>query len=448
MKANGGHQYNPEVTAGRLREAAAVARRIPEVMRRRGLPPAFSEWVVTTEHDMVWLFGILDTRRVKKLEHYTNANLLHHLATDIGGRPVYLSNSDGLRYAILLSGYPELSSRLDFTDALATNFDHKHNGRHLVALGQQLTGVPLTVPWKNLGHLLVAGMTGSGKSNFLRLMAYQGLRSGHCLLLADVDNRTFPMLAEHPALLAPIATTPDAMRDLVERALGECDHRSKVYNQVPNFPDTLEEFNKLAVREGVDPLPRVLVILDEYNAAVTALGGHTGPLASATAELGWRGRKFGVNLIFAAQDFVKSVVGRVRDQINAVVCFRVRSRQVANAVGVPEAMNIPKGRPGRAYTDIWGPIQTYYLEKERLIALGQRHTGPSFSEEEQALIERAMRDADGRMSIPLLQEWGLSTWSARQLLKEWELRGWVAKNPQQQNARYITSKLEGLFTQT
>ena len=448
MKANGGHQYTPEVTAGRLREAAAVARRIPEVMRQRGLPPAFSEWVVTTEHDMVWLFGILDTRRVKKLEHYTNANLLHHLATDIGGRPVYLSNSDGLRYAILLSGYPELSSRLDFTDALAANFDHKHNGRHLVALGHQLTGMPLTVPWKNLGHLLVAGMTGSGKSNFLRLMAYQGLRSGHCLLLADVDNRTFPMLAEHPALLAPIATTPDAMRDLVERALGECNHRSKVYNQVPNFPDTLEEFNKLAVREGLDPLPRVLVILDEYNAAVTALGGHTGPLASATAELGWRGRKFGINLIFAAQDFVKSVVGRVRDQINAVVCFRVRSRQVANAVGVPEAMNIPKGRPGRAYTDIWGPIQTYYLEKARLIALGQRHTSPSFSEEEQALIERAMRDADGRMSIPLLQEWGLSTWSARQLLQEWELRGWVAKNPQQQNARYITSKLEGLFTQT
>jgi DNA segregation ATPase FtsK/SpoIIIE-like protein len=53
------------------------------------------------------------------------------------------------------------------------------------------------------------------------------------------------------------------------------------------------------------------VVLDEYNAAVLAAGGAKGPLATAVAELGWRGRKFGVHVIFAAQDFSKAVVGRI-----------------------------------------------------------------------------------------------------------------------------------------
>jgi len=101
-----------------------------------------------------------------------------------------------------------------------------------VLLGVNHAGESVNQPWSKLGHLLVAGKTGSGKSVFLRSLAYQALAEGTQLLLVDLDGATFPMLANHPALLAPIATTPQAAQEAVERALGECDHRAALYMQM------------------------------------------------------------------------------------------------------------------------------------------------------------------------------------------------------------------------
>jgi len=424
-----------QISRSRLREAEAIAKRLPDVLQRRGLRPAFSDWLLTADHGLTWLFGVLDLRRVGRLEQYTQPELLHHLSTAIGGRPVYLSNSSGLRYAVLLSAPPRLPQRVDFPGVQ----------RGSVVLGQRATGELLRVPWERLGHLLVAGKTGAGKSSFDRLVVYQALAEGCQLLLADLDGATFPMLAEHPTLLAPLARSPEAMLSVVERALGECDHRASVYGQVGGFPENLEEYNAVAVREGAAPLARVLVVLDEFNAAVLGSGGANGPLATAVAALGWRGRKFGLNLIFSAQDFTKAVVGRVRDQISAAICFRVRGGEVARAVGCPSAVRISESRPGMAVTDRWGPVQTCYLDKTLLVQAGRSGVKPALTVEERELAEAALGNG-GRLSIPYLCERGLTERRARGLLTEWEQRGWVRRNPQHDNARYITAKLHDLLS--
>jgi hypothetical protein len=424
------------ITKPNVLEAQTIAQRIPAVMQRRGLRPAFTDWLLTEDRELIWLFGVLDQRRIKKLEHYTRNVLLHHLSTAIGGRPVYLSNHSGLRYAVLLSTPPRLPETVAFPG--------RQRGHAL--LGQRYTGQTLAVPWSRLGHLLVAGKTGAGKSNFLRLLVHQALAAGHRLLLADRDNATFPMLAEHPALLAPLAHDEQAMLEIVERGLGTCEHRVELYAQLPGFPEKLAEYNHIAVQEGAEPLPRVLVVLDEYNAAVLAAGGAKGPLATAVAELGWRGRKFGVHVVFAAQDFSKAIVGRIRDQVSAALCFRVRSQAVARHVGCPDAVRIPESRPGLAVTDRWGPLQTFYLDKRLLIRQGRQRAGARFSDAEQDLIRKALAESEGRMSIPLLVKWGMTEKPARKLLKAWELRGWVQKDPQRDNARYITPKLRALWS--
>ncbi len=428
--------HRVQISKGRLREAEALAHRIPQVLERRGLQPAFTGWLLTEARGMTWLFGVVDIHRVERLELYGKSDLLHHLSTALGGRPVYLSNSNGLRYAILLSAPPRLPRQVNFPGLR----------RGMALLGQRYSGEHLAVPWERLEHLLVAGKTGSGKSTFLRLLVYQALAEGYRLLLADRDHATFPMLADHPALLAPIADDERTILERVEQGLGECEHRSALYGQVPGFPEKLEEYNHTATQEGLDPLPRLLVILDEFNAAVLASGGASGPLATAVAELGWRGRKYGIHVVFAAQDFSKAVVGRIRDQITAAICFRVRGQAVARNVGCPEAVRIPESRPGLALTDRWGPVQTFYLPKELLIQVGQQQGPSPFTPEEAALIQRALTTAEGRMSIPLLVGWGLTEKPARKLLEEWELRGWVQKDPNRKNARYITSKLQALWS--
>jgi len=413
-------------------QAQIVAKRLPQVLQQRGLEAPFAEFILTSTQGMVLLFAILDLHQVKRLEAYTTPDLIHHLSTDLQGLPVFLSNSNGLRYAIPLSPLPRLPKLVPFPGI----------ERGWVLLGINHAGETVNQPWSKLGHLLVAGKTGSGKSVFLRSLAYQALAEGAQLLLVDLDGASFPMLANHPSLLAPIAITAQAAQDAVERALGECDHRAALYMQMDGYPENLEEFNAVSVRHGGDPLPRLLVVLDEFSALMTTLGGPKSSFANRVAELGWRGRKFGIHLVFAAQDFTKQVVGRVRDQVSAVVCFRVRSLEAARAVGCPDAVRISESRPGLAYTDRWGLVQTFYLDKRLFAQVGLQ---VGLSEQEIRLAQRAMHEAEGKMSIPLLVSWGLTERGARSLVESWELRGWLSQDPARQNARYITPKFRSML---
>lgn len=425
------------IARGRQLEAAQIARIATEVLARRGLKPTFAFWALVADGTETWLFGVLDVGQLERLERYTDPDLLHQISTVIGGRPVFISNSSGLRYAIPLFQPPPLPRRVDFP-----GFE-----REMLLLGQCQRGGTARLPWTEAGHQMVVGMTGSGKSVMLRLIAAQALNEGHQLLLGDLDGATFAMLGGHPALLADIAATPEALLTLVERGLGECDARAAAYAVLPGYPETLEEYNRLAIPAGAPPLPRLVVILDEFNTAVLALGGAKGPLARSAAELGWRGRKFGLHLVFAAQDFSKEIVGRVRDQIGTVLCFRVRSAEVARNVGCPAAYRIPAQRPGLAISDRWGLLQGFYFPKAQLITLGQGLGIDPLTDGERALALRALAETGGRLSLPLLRAWGGTTeWKARKLLEEWEQRGWLHRDPARDNARYITPKLQGLLS--
>src|SRR4030065_1033920 len=178
-------------------QAQIVAKRLPQVLHRRGLEAPFAEFLVTSTQGMVLLFAILDLPQVRRLEAYTTPALLHHLSTDLQGLPVFLSNSNGLRYAIPLSPLPRLPKLVPFPGI----------ERGWVLLGINHAGETINQPWSKLGHLLVAGKTGSGKSVFLRSLAYQALAEGALPILVDLDGATFPMLANHPAVLEPIAST-------------------------------------------------------------------------------------------------------------------------------------------------------------------------------------------------------------------------------------------------
>ncbi|MGC8947483.1 MAG: FtsK/SpoIIIE domain-containing protein [Anaerolineae bacterium] len=417
-----------DVPRYRILEAEEVARRITEVVVRRGLPPLFAEWILTAHHGQVWLFGVLDMARIGRLEQYTSPELIHHLSTAIGGRPVILSNTSGARYAVLLSRPPRLPRRADFPGIQ----------RGVALLGVAAGGQVVSVPWADLGHLLVAGMTGSGKSTFLRLLAYQA--EGR-LILGDLDGTTFPMLADHPSLLAPIARTPEEYVVAVRRALGEVEHRTRLYAQVPGFPENLDEYNRLAVRAGREAVPRLLVILDEFNHAVQATGGVRGQLSALSDQLAWQGRKFGVHLVFAAQDFSKEVVGRVRDQVAAAICFRVRSAQTARAVGCAGAESIPANHPGRAITDRWGPMQAFYLPGKAL-----SDTSPAVVlERERTILRWALEENEGYLGLVDLQkQFGLGQREARRLAEEWERRGWLEKDARAGNRRRITATLSAL----
>lgn len=384
--------------------AEGVAHRLPLVLVKRRLVPAIERYALTEVNGMPILVAPLDARRVERLEQYASDDLLRQIAAEVG-YPVFLA-SKGLGYVFLLGHLPRLPRLAGFPPAAPMD---------VVSVGVGVNGA-VSLRWQDLGHVLVAGQTGSGKSVFLRLLVYQALRDGMRLLLSDLDQATFPMLAGHQQLLADIATTPQAGVLLVQQALAECDRRAELFRKVNGFPDTLEEYNRLAVQEGHERLPRVLVVLDEFS----ALAVSAPEIRQQIAQLGWRGRKFGVQVVFAAQEFTKDIVGPLREQVNTAVCFRVRSAEMAKRVHCAGAESISPQRPGLAVTDRWGLVQTYFIDKA---LLGE--VRPVLSDEEIEVVRRA--GEGGQVSIPKLVGWGWSEWRARKLLDEWEQRGWVVR---------------------
>ena len=418
-----------QISHREMRLAETVSKQLAGALARRRLQPAFSDFYITRLAGMTLLIAVLDTARLGDHSPYTSPDLLHQLSTDLGGLPVYLSNHSGIRFVVLLSPLPKLPHKIDLpVDA----------PRGKLAIGMRFTSQPVLLDWDSFLHLAVLGATGSGKSIFLQSLVSQAIRDEMQVLLSDIDQTTFGMLEGHPSLAAPIAASPQDALGLVEQAIAECDRRAELFKSLPERPQKLSEYNALAVKSRLEPLPRMLVILDEASSVLTALGGAKGQMGQALATLGWRGRKFGVHFVFAAQEFTKDIIGPVRDQVGLTLCFRVRSGQMAERMGCKGADRIPETRPGLAISDRHGPIQTYFVEQS---VFGGQKIFSTLSELESNLFARATRETAGRLSIPILVGWGQRERAARQLLETWELRGWVARDPQRDNARYITNKL-------
>lgn len=96
-----------------LPAARTVAQTIPAILAQLGLKPIINRCVLTeTERGAAWLFVVLEINPMENLEDYAASDMLHNLSTALQGLPIVISNSDGLRYAVLL-GSPSLLKRLN-----------------------------------------------------------------------------------------------------------------------------------------------------------------------------------------------------------------------------------------------------------------------------------------------------------------------------------------------
>jgi len=422
---------NTQIRKHELLRAGQIAKGISNSLIKRNLVPAFSDFFLVRDLGMTLFIAVLDTSQISDHAPYIDKNLLHQIGTELGGLRVYPSNTTGIRYVSPLSALPRLPRKVELPS-------HIPSGR--VALGMRFTAQPIISNWESLRHIAVLGQSGSGKSVFLRSLVYQAIKDGIQLLLADIDQTTFSFWQDHPNLLAPIATTSAQALDLMRSALAECDRRASLYQVLPGHPEKLSEYNDLAVKAGLPPLPRVLVVLDEASAVLSVMGGGKGELGKALATLGWRGRKFGIHFVYGAQEFTKDLVGPVREQVGLSICFKVRSEEMAKRMGCAGASQIPEGRPGLAYTDRFGPMQAYYVEKSILLPSGLQtlETLPAL---EAILFEKARVEAEGKLTLANIAEWGsVSQHQARKLQNTWALRGWVAKDARRDNSFCITPK--------
>ena len=409
-----------------LAVARQVTRIVPGVLQERGLDPqAIKVYILAeTDHGMTWLFVVLDEAQLGRIENWTAEQTLHQISTALKGLPVEVSNSSGLRYAVLISRRRPMPRQIPFPGWR----------QGMVQIGINHRGMAVALSWPELRHVLVAGMSGYGKSTFLSLLVSQALAEGLKLAMVDVEGTEFLPLRGHSQLIAPIGETFDGAQAALDAVIAEMQRRKTLFENAPGFPKNLEAYRQASG----ESLERLLVVIDEYNGLVTATGGPKGRLAQQIAQVAWKGRKFGVHLVLAGQEFTKAVVGPAHDQLATRICFRVMTHTTSQVVlGSGKAANLKT--PGRAWTP-WGLVQVYEIEEDWLKSIET----DGLTQAERDLAARLLEQYQGRMPETALVALGYSQRAARALRRDWQVRGLAEIRPDSDNALCLVA---GRFVQ-
>ena len=198
-------------------------------------------------------------------------------------------------------------------------------------------------------HVLIGGTTGSGKSELLRSLV-AGLA-----LSADPDHLAFVLIdykggaafdrcAEMPHVAGMVTDLDDR---LAERALtcleAELRHREARLRAVG--AEDLAAFRARAGGAGIEPLPRLVVVVDEF----ATLAAELPEFLHSLVGIAQRGRSLGVHMVLATQRPAGVVTDDVRANTSCRIALRVTDRHDSNdVIDSPDAARIPRQRPGQA----------------------------------------------------------------------------------------------------
>ncbi len=173
-------------------------------------------------------------------------------------------------------------------------------------------------------HFLVAGTTGSGKTEWLKMVAgslcVANTPATLALLLIDPKRTAFSILAGSPFLKRPIVYPSDEdILSVLDALIEGMETRFSLFEGIQD----LRQYN--ATRPH--PLPRIICICDEYADLILADSKRGKEVERRIARIGAKGRSAGIHLILATQKPSRDVVkGVIKANLNARVALKVNER--------------------------------------------------------------------------------------------------------------------------
>nr|WP_318784624.1 type VII secretion protein EccCa [Actinomadura algeriensis] len=201
-------------------------------------------------------------------------------------------------------------------------------------------------------HGLVVGATGSGKSEMLRTLV-AALAVAHppdrlALLLVDFKGgATFADLdaLPHSAGMITNLADDDALVDRFHEALyGEMARRQQLLKDLGALPNVQAHAElrdaelRDAGRTDLEPLPHLLVIIDEFSELLTARPDF----ADLFVAVGRIGRSIGIHLLLATQRLEPGKIRGLESHLSYRIGLRTFSEGESREVlGVPDAYRLP-----------------------------------------------------------------------------------------------------------
>lgn len=198
-------------------------------------------------------------------------------------------------------------------------------------------------------HALVAGTTGSGKSELLQTLI-ASLCVGNtpeAMTFVLVDYKGGAAFKDCAKLPHTVGMVTDLDGHLTSRALESlgAELRRREHQLAGADAKDIEDYVG-AMQPGDEPMPRLIIIIDEFAAMVSELPDFV----TGLVDIARRGRSLGVHLILATQRPAGVITPEIRSNTNLRIALRVTDETDSQDVIESSASaHIPPSVPGRAF---------------------------------------------------------------------------------------------------
>ena len=248
---------------------------------------------------------------------------------------------------------PNPIARMVHVRELIEGADYQRASRALpLGLGKNLEGEPVVADLAKMPHLLIAGVTGSGKSvcinTIITSLVYTHPPERLKLLMIDPKMVELSMYEKLPHLGLPVVTNHHKAASVLKWAVWEMERRYRLLHA--NHARNIVDFNKkvddkkplkgpretLATQAGIQkelPLdgeysggvvPYIVLIVDELADLILTVQGE---IETPLGTLAQKARAIGIHLVLATQrPSVNVITGLIKANFPCRVAFRVSAK--------------------------------------------------------------------------------------------------------------------------
>lgn len=233
--------------------------------------------------------------------------------------------------------------------------------RLTVALGKDIGGVPVAADLAKMTHVLVGGMTGSGKSVGINAMIlsilYKAMPDEVRFIMIDPKMIELSPYDGIPHLLCPVITDMAQAEQALNWCLAEMDKRYRLmqYVQTRDLAGFNRKIKEAAAQqtvihnpfspnpdepEALETLPQIVVVVDELADLMMT---NRKTVETQIIRLAQKARAAGIHLILATQrpsvDVVTSLIkANVPTRMAYTVKSRIDSRIILDQIGAEELL--------------------------------------------------------------------------------------------------------------
>jgi len=195
-----------------------------------------------------------------------------------------------------------------------------------VTLGKDITGDVVGADLADMPHLLVAGTTGAGKSGCMNAMLSSIVLGASPdevkMLLIDPKKVELSTYDGLPHLLTPVVTNMKKAANALGNVVGQMEERYSSMDIAG--ARTLPEYNKIRMARGDEPVPYVLIVIDELADLVMQ---SKSDVEDAVIRIAQKGRAAGFHLVVATQrPSVDVITGMIKSNVPSRIAFAVSSQ--------------------------------------------------------------------------------------------------------------------------